>query len=183
VSADSRPAAIRLICDFVNTNDAEGEQDELRDPIDLSRWLVERSLAAPDEAFTKADLNRARDAREALRALLIANNGGSLDADAISSLNLTARSARVLVRFDDDGAAHLEPDSPGIDGALGKILGAVHASMADGTWPRLKACAKHSCRWAFYDTSKNRSRTWCSMKVCGNRVKATRYRSKTATER
>jgi predicted RNA-binding Zn ribbon-like protein len=50
--------------------------------------------------------------------------------------------------------------------------------MADDTWNRLKACRLDNCQWAFYDTSKNRSRTWCSMKVCGNRAKARAYRER-----
>ncbi|MFI6043666.1 CGNR zinc finger domain-containing protein [Nocardia sp. NPDC051321] len=44
-------------------------------------------------------------------------------------------------------------------------------AVAAGTWPRLKACREPSCRWAFYDHSRNHGRTWCSMNVCGNRVK------------
>jgi predicted RNA-binding Zn ribbon-like protein len=51
--------------------------------------------------------------------------------------------------------------------------------MANGTWERLKACALHdTCEWAFYDWSKNRSGTWCDMKVCGNRSKARAYRER-----
>ena len=65
-------------------------------------------------------------------------------------------------------------------GALARILGLTYTAMADDTWPRLKACRKHSCQWAFYDQSKNRSRTWCSMKVCGNRTKARAYRERRA---
>lgn len=38
---------------------------------------------------------------------------------------------------------------------------------------RLKICA--NCGWLFVDRSKNRSRTWCDMAVCGNRAKATRH--------
>ena len=53
--------------------------------------------------------------------------------------------------------------------------------MADGTWRRLKACREDTCQWAFYDRSKNRSGTWCSMAVCGNRAKARAYRSATAS--
>ena len=44
--------------------------------------------------------------------------------------------------------------------------------MRDGTFARLKACREHTCEWAFYDHSRNRSATWCSMEVCGNRAKA-----------
>ena len=49
-----------------------------------------------------------------------------------------------------------------------------------GAWPRVKACAAEECQWAFYDTSRNRSRTWCSMDVCGNREKTRRYRGRRA---
>lgn len=45
--------------------------------------------------------------------------------------------------------------------------------MLDGTWQRLKACRE--CSWAFYDHSKNVAGSWCSMKVCGGRVKQRAY--------
>jgi predicted RNA-binding Zn ribbon-like protein len=35
---------------------------------------------------------------------------------------------------------------------------------------RVKVCP--SCRWLYLDKSKNKSRLWCDMKVCGNRAKA-----------
>jgi len=39
----------------------------------------------------------------------------------------------------------------------------------------LKACPREVCGWAFYDRSPNNRATWCSMRVCGNRVKAGSY--------
>jgi len=41
--------------------------------------------------------------------------------------------------------------------------------------PRLHACASGTCRWLFLDTSRNGTRRWCDMKICGNREKARRY--------
>ncbi len=52
---------------------------------------------------------------------------------------------------------------------------------AQGAWPRLKACPADDCQWAFYDGSRNRSRTWCWMEECGNREKTRRYRSRKAS--
>ena len=72
--------------------------------------------------------------------------------------------------------AGLEAGRGGIEAALGRILNAVFTAMADGSWLRLKACRRHSCRYVFYDGSKNHSGTWCSMAVCGNRAKAESYR-------
>jgi predicted RNA-binding Zn ribbon-like protein len=63
--------------------------------------------------------------------------------------------------------------------AVGAVLAAAYAGIAEGTWPRLKAC--RNCHWAFYDTSKNRSGTWCSMQLCGNRLKTRRFRSRTSS--
>lgn len=38
---------------------------------------------------------------------------------------------------------------------------------------RMKICGH--CGWLFIDRSKNRSRMWCDMAVCGNRTKAKRF--------
>jgi ubiquinone biosynthesis protein len=64
----------------------------------------------------------------------------------------------------------------GVDAFLGDVFAAVHGAMRDATWGRLKSCP--NCRWAFYDESKNRSATWCSMELCGNRLKTKRYRAR-----
>ena len=66
----------------------------------------------------------------------------------------------------------------GVDGALGRLLAIVAAAQADGTWERLKACPWDTCRWAFYDHSRNRSGVWCSMAVCGNRAKVQAFRAR-----
>ena len=129
-----------------------------------------------------ADLRRALAVREALRAVLLAHNGAALairlrgDVDAAATLDAAAKRARVRLHFDATCGPWLEPDAGGVDGALGRLLAIAHAAMAEGTWSRLKACREHSCEWAFYDATRNRSRTWCDMQVCGNRAKARAYR-------
>ena len=42
---------------------------------------------------------------------------------------------------------------------------------------KLRACGDPECRWLFLDTSKNHTRRWCDMKVCGNRMKARRFKA------
>ena len=69
---------------------------------------------------------------------------------------------------------------PGVTGALGRVIIAVHDAVADGSWQRLKACRARDCEWAFIDTAKNQSRAWCSMRSCGNREKARAYRRRHA---
>jgi predicted RNA-binding Zn ribbon-like protein len=43
---------------------------------------------------------------------------------------------------------------------------------------RVRACGVETCRWLFLDTSKNHTRRWCDMKICGNRVKARRFQAR-----
>jgi predicted RNA-binding Zn ribbon-like protein len=76
----------------------------------------------------------------------------------------------------------LEPVETGVPGGLARIVAAVVDTHAAGMWPRLKVCTESTCQWAFVDSSKNRSRSWCSMKVCGNRTKTRAYRARRQTE-
>lgn len=41
----------------------------------------------------------------------------------------------------------------------------------------LRECGNAECRWLFLDTSKNHTRRWCDMKICGNRMKARRFKA------
>jgi predicted RNA-binding Zn ribbon-like protein len=43
---------------------------------------------------------------------------------------------------------------------------------------RVRTCDVDTCRWLFLDTSKNHTRRWCNMKVCGNRMKARRFQAR-----
>jgi predicted RNA-binding Zn ribbon-like protein len=43
---------------------------------------------------------------------------------------------------------------------------------------RVRTCGVETCRWLFLDTSKNHTRRWCNMKVCGNRMKARRFHAR-----
>jgi predicted RNA-binding Zn ribbon-like protein len=45
---------------------------------------------------------------------------------------------------------------------------------------QVRMCGSDTCRWLFQDTSRNHSRRWCDMKVCGNRMKARRFQHKHA---
>ena len=78
----------------------------------------------------------------------------------------------------DDGQAYARPAKEGVPALFARLLAAVADAQCAGTWDRLKACAADDCQWAFYDSSRNQSRTWCSMEVCGNRAKTRAYRTR-----
>jgi predicted RNA-binding Zn ribbon-like protein len=172
------PDELDHIRQFVNTLDLESLEDKLAEPDAAAAWLTGRGLLGEGESLTPADVRQAHSMREALRKLLLAHNGAPLDNAAVDTVNNAAKSAELVVQFDEHGEAALVPVRPGIDGALGRLIAIAYRAMSEGTWERLKACPEDRCEWAFYDWSKNRSATWCDMATCGNRAKARAYRER-----
>lgn len=153
------PPPLREVQLLINTVDLHNEADW------LAGWLAERDIPASEE-------ERARGLREALRALVLANNGVPLEAGALELVNDAARSATLRVAADASLAVEAGGD------ALDRVVAIALGAMLDGTWSRLKAC--RNCCWSFYDYSPNRSATWCSMQICGNRKKTREYRRRRA---
>jgi predicted RNA-binding Zn ribbon-like protein len=178
------PGDLEVVRAFVNTYDVEEGRDQLSAPDSLRDWLTAQGLMEHETPVDARDVGLAHDVREALRALLLCNNDGcEPDRDAVLALNDAAAQAELSVRFHQDGSAHLEPIMPGVPGALGRLLAIVYGSRREGSWQRLKVCRNDACRWAFFDESKNRSRHWCSMAVCGSQSKARAYRRRQASRR
>ena len=174
---DEAPGALALIERLVNTRDIEDGTDDLGTPAALSEWL--RANDFPVDSVDAAGLEKATRLREGLRELLLANHGPDDDPSLASAkLDALAREAPLRVRFDASGAAVLEPAGSGVDAAIARILAIVAQSQAEGTWARMKACPWDTCQYAFFDRSRNRSRTWCDMSTCGNRAKARTYRAR-----
>jgi predicted RNA-binding Zn ribbon-like protein len=160
------PGDLALVQAFVNSNYSLDPHDKGADLLDsaegLDRWFARRGLDGGD-----VGLEEALAVREGLRALLVAKRSEEADADAIDRLNAIAPKRRIGVRLGRDGPQFESDD------ALGLVVALAAKSMLDGTWARLKACKE--CCWAFYDHSKNGAGSWCSMKVCGGRVKQRAY--------
>lgn len=178
---NAAPEPLRLVQLFVNTASVvEHRVEWLPAPSALATWLGEHDPQATGKP-TRADLDRALALREALRALLRRNNTGEDATDAAAVVNEAATRAGLTLALDEAGELRLEVRAKGVDGALGRILSVVYGAMLDGSWVRLKVCRK--CCWAFYDPSRNRSGTWCSMQLCGNRTKTRAYRRRKAGTR
>lgn len=184
---NSAPGRLELVRAFINTLDRE-EKGRLRvvdpaeDRSEVARWLRSQGLLGAAEP-SDTDLDRAIEVRECLRELAFANHDDAEVApEVLDRLNRASSDIPLMVHFGPPGAevAPREPD--GVEAALGTLLGIVAQAMTEGTWTRLKACAKDTCRWAFYDRARNRSGRWCDMAVCGNRVKATTYRKRREAE-
>lgn len=170
--------ALQCIEDLVNTSFAE--------PGALAEWLAVNDV---DADVTPADLERVRVVREGLRAALARNNEGEhagvddvpdvVEAGALEALAaLAPRLALVLDVAADPPALVPQPGAGAVDALLARLLAGVAEAVADGRWKRMKACGQPGCRWAYYDGSRNTSRSWCDMGTCGNRAKARAFRER-----
>lgn len=167
------PAHVQLLLEFTNSVDNEEQTDDLTTPAELTAWLHERDLAPDRPRATTADLGFARELRDAMRDALRAHHEGGEDAAALDEL-----AARLPLRLDHTaGHPDLRPAGTGVRGGLAWLAVAVARAGADDTWRRIKICALDECQWAFFDASKNRSRTWCEW-GCGNKVKTRNYRAR-----
>jgi predicted RNA-binding Zn ribbon-like protein len=169
-------SGLELIRDFVNTVDLEEGTDRIADPAGLVSWLSD-AAGLEVEPPTAAGHRAILELRESLRRLLLANNGVPLDERRLAGLRDAADRAELAVAV-DGGSVGLGSDTAGLASFEAAVLLAVADAQMHGSWSRLKACPADDCHWAFLDRSKNRSRTWCSMEVCGNRRKTARYRAR-----
>jgi predicted RNA-binding Zn ribbon-like protein len=172
---DPAPPLLAPLQAFVNTNDIEERTEKLSSPSDLRDWLVEQELLAEGAAVSRDDFDRAIALREAIRELGAAHNHlPAATAQAMALVNEATERARLVPELDADEGLRLAPRAGGVDGALGHLLAAIFASIAEGSWERMKACECDDCRWLFYDASKNRNGRWCHSAVCGTRERSRR---------
>ncbi|MEO3839874.1 MULTISPECIES: CGNR zinc finger domain-containing protein [unclassified Streptomyces] len=171
------PRAAELVADFANTLDIYAGTDTLSTPDELAAWLTTHVLpvtGTPDPGLHAA----AVALRAGIREHLGAHVGDTPDPA------VTAAADAALTRFPLHPTAAGPPvPAPGLtpaERAVAELALAWSTLTITGDAARLKRCAEHTCHEAFWDTSKNRSKRWCSMQGCGNRAKARTYAARRA---
>jgi predicted RNA-binding Zn ribbon-like protein len=184
----------RPCLDFANTHDSAGEH--LNAYADLLAFALQAHLitphaaerlhaaAAADPLAARRVLDRATHLRASIYAIFSAVAEDRRPADAhLAHLNAelagTLSHARVLA----DGTAYRWGwDGETLDTPLWPVTrSAADLLTSDVDGQRVRECGGSDCRWLFLDTSKNRSRQWCSMASCGNRAKARRHYQRRST--
>ena len=187
--------------DLVNTLDwrfREGAAEEL-----LTTYGDALSFAEQSELLTAAEARRLERAvgkeidgkrvltavqtlREALADVLYARlDGKDPDEKSVRTLDKFFKQAQAsrTLQWSGDGM-RWDWAASGTDQnlALLKLAQSAEELVTGGELDLLRACAKPDCRWLFLDTSKNHTRRWCDMKLCGNRMKARRFKAVHAAE-
>jgi predicted RNA-binding Zn ribbon-like protein len=188
-----------LCLDFVNTVDprhASGRREYLDSYLALVAWgshagvidsdQVERlrEAAAVQPAEAGRVLSRAIRLREALYSLF--SQAGREPRPARDDLGvLQAEVTRALARFRVAWSPagfdwEWDPASSGLDRVLWPVAWSAAELLMQGPLERIRECpGQDTCGWLFLDLSKNASRRWCDMRVCGNRAKARRHYERT----
>jgi len=186
-----------LALDFVNTvGSRDGDADDhLVSYGDLVAWAEARGVvaradaarlrraaaAAPEDA--RAACRRAIRLREAIYGVFHRRASGKPPAaDDLATLNRFVaemyRDAQLVV---DGGRVVLQTGSPAgtLDRPFAPVIRAAIDLLTGDQAPLVGTCADDTCGWLFLDTTRNRTRRWCTMKDCGNRNKVRRFRSRT----
>ena len=163
----------------------EGTPTELRD-LESFLWCDFDTVAAWQEWIGHRRFDRheaegsfadAGKVQKALRQLEASNNGVTVSADvpeAMNLLNQVIDQRGLRPRMTVDGVrVDADPRDP-----VGHVLQIAIQAMMTYTWPRFKLCQDPSCRASFFDSSRNGSKIWCSMELCGSRNKMRRHRAK-----
>ncbi len=172
------PGPLLAVQGLANTQDFEHDEELLADPAATRDWLLRSGLITDRAEIGAVDHQRLREFRRVVRTMLEANlhrDGVEVDTAGLAAF---VGQAGVPLRLGQDAAIELDAEpADSVDRLIAQLLGAIHSAQLRGEWERLKICAADDCRWAFYDSSKNRGGQWCRMDLCGNRVKNRRYRA------
>lgn len=173
--------------DFLNTEIvAEGRPvDLLATWADLVDWLVEaRLLRKKDAAAVRAVarnqaevmLGEIKEFRRLLRALVLRlRDGGAPKGSELGAINLALRLGGGALRLSLEGGAMqlaFEAESSGARDPRYLVARAAAEFLAMAEPSRIGVCGSATCILIYYDTTKSRTRRWCSMATCGNRAKA-----------
>ena len=179
-----------LALDFLNTCPVQnGEALELLPDFDaLLRWYQAADLLNSREADSPRQLwgasapaNRVveamRELREGLRKVVLAREcGGTIRHAILDELNLLMAEHPMLTRLKTSGRAPttelwFDPRRP--EDLFAPLAHSAALLFSEADWSRVRKCGQ--CVLHFYDTSKKGTRRWCSMQLCGNRIKVAAY--------
>lgn len=176
--------ANNLALDFINARFGVGdaEHDAFTDDRSVLAWLALAGVAphgikrAPNGLATQA-----LALREAAAKLIdAAKTGRRADASVVNQLLAQGRSIRTLQWQAAAGRHALVEQPPDHSAAslLEPVAAAIARLLSEGDLDRVHQCEAHDCTLLFEDTTKSRRRRWCSMALCGNRMKVAAFRAR-----
>ena len=162
------PGELVRVQGFLNTWSKELEIEDFDTPKAMEQWLRAASLWDGPKHISAQNHHRILEVHHLLRQSV-------LHPDQVAELAKRQSTLSFKMEFDGAGMPKLQPSGYGYDLVLGRLMSIIYNSRVDGTWSRFKCCALDSCGWAFYDSTRSRTKRWCTMRTCGSRHKAREY--------
>ncbi|MFD6415216.1 CGNR zinc finger domain-containing protein [Streptomyces sp. NPDC060194] len=146
-------------------------------PQRLVDWLAEYGLTVG--SCTPGHLGLAVELREAVHAVATAAAScDALPAAALRTVNDHSARGRASAALTPAGDRLWRlHDATAVEDALGVIAADAISVISGERDGKLALCASPTCRAAFFDTSRGRTRRWCDMGTCGNREKKARFQA------
>jgi predicted RNA-binding Zn ribbon-like protein len=177
----------RLCLNFVTTVGERWRRsfDRLRQPSDLARWFGDAGLTRQQLTVSDADLKAARTLREAIyrSAKAAMSQKRPSQADQAILNRFAARSPGAVALTLSPAGMQRTIMAPTASAALSDIARDAIDLLASPLRGRIRQCSAADCALIYLDTSRAATRRWCSMDLCGNRVKTARYRRRQRTSR
>jgi len=177
------PGSLALVQDFLNTipagrprgTDLLAELPAAQEWLDgaLVAWAATRALPVGCVVLAEADLGKLRRLRARLIDVIRAGEGGAAQGD-----RPLAASATTTLRLGADGAIEVLPFGQGGQHLISHLLMEMYDAQLRDTWRRLKTCSDPRCAAAFFDRSRNNSRIWHDVGVCGNAANLRAHRAR-----
>lgn len=176
----------RLWLDLVNSTRLSGpaRRDLIERDDRFEAWLRVAGLLPPDGSAKPGEKERLLSLREKLRGAVDSLRAGDPPpASLVADINaiLAAVSIRLSLEEHEGGYYLVEHFDAGEAGPLGPVAADFSRFLKEAETERLRRCSNPACTMVFYDTSKNNTRRWCSMSLCGNRDKVARFRARKAS--
>ncbi|MFE0101632.1 CGNR zinc finger domain-containing protein [Streptomyces sp. NPDC059009] len=175
------PPSAQLIEAFANTLNLEYGTDDLSTPGHLADWLVGQGLLDRLLGLDAGTHAQYLQLRGGIREELGVHVGVTPVADAVEAADAVLRTVPLYAGVRSTTLSP-NPDLVPEHRPLAALAAAWMELRVTGDVLRLKRCAEHTCELVFWDLSKNRSRRWCSMRVCGNRAKSRAYAARQAAD-
>ena len=201
ISEDSEPSRAgsltlvggELAFDFANTSSGRGwptHKEHLRSARDVLDWAAHARVLPPadaewlreaireDSGMAEKLLASALNLREDIYLLsseLAAGRPAPREhVEGLTRIHAQCLSRAHLAPFEGNFVWSWAPRKTPVEALLGPISLSALTTLQQADLSRIKQCQGEKCGWLFFDATKNKSRRWCEMEVCGNRAKQKR---------
>ena len=199
---ERRPGTLSLVAgnlalDFTNTESGRGGDehlDHLQTAGDLVAWAVHakiigeknaalaRRIVKDQNKLSRHLVARGRFLRETIYRInsniVVGKPPARKLLHSLAATHAEMLATATLTPHEDNYGWAWHPKAELVAAILGPVTLSALNLLVDADFSRIKQCRGNHCGWLFYDSTKNKSRQWCDMSVCGNRAKASALRAR-----